>query len=58
MKSNNHTPNLRALALTVTLLSAITATLLVTHVSLISSADMAGYGVDEPTKQLAQGYSR
>ena len=58
MNAENHTPNLRPLALAVTLLSVITATLLVTQVSLTSSAAMAGYGIDEPTTQLAQGYGR
>lgn len=46
MKPDYRTPNMRALALAVTLASAFTASLLVAQLSLTSSADLAGYGID------------
>lgn len=58
MKPDHRTPNLRALALAVTVLSMLTATLLVTQVSFASSAGYAGYGIDESAALAAEGYGR
>lgn len=54
MKSDHRTPNLRALALAVTVLSALTATLLVSQASLASSPGLAGYGIDETAALSAE----
>jgi hypothetical protein len=58
MKPDHRTPNLRALALTVTLLSALTATLLVAQASLASSPGLAGYGIDETVGLSTESHSR
>ena len=58
MKPDHRTHNLRALALAVTILSALTATLLVAQVSLSSSAGFAGYGIDDTAALSADGYGR
>ena len=47
MRQNSRTPNMRALALAVTVASAITASLLVAQMSLATSARLAGYGIDD-----------
>jgi hypothetical protein len=58
MKPDHRTPNLRALALAVTVLSAITATLLISQASLAASPGLAGYGIDETVTLSAEGYGR
>lgn len=58
MKPDHRTPNLRALALAVTLLSALTATLLVSQASFAASPRLAGYGIDETVALAADGYGR
>ena len=45
MKPDHRTPDLRALALAVTVLSALAASFLVAQASLVSSAEFAGYGI-------------
>jgi len=58
MKPNDRTPNMRALALAVTLASAVTASLLVTQASLTVPAQLAGYGVDDHVAASADGYGQ
>lgn len=58
MKPEHRTPDLRALALAVTVLSALTATLLVAQVSITPSASFAGYGIDDTVALSAEGYGR
>ena len=58
MKPDHRTPDLRALALAVTLLSALTATLLVTQASIVSPAGVAGYGIDETASLAAEVYGQ
>jgi|AraplaDrversion2_2_1032049.scaffolds.fasta_scaffold403761_1 hypothetical protein len=58
MEQDHRTPNLRALALAVTVLSALTATLLVSQASLAASPGLAGYGIDETLALSAEGYGR
>lgn len=58
MKPDHRKPNLRALALAVTVLSALTATLLVSQVSFASSSDFAGYGIDETVTLTAADHGR
>lgn len=53
MQTDHRSPNLRALALAVTLLSALTATLLVAQVS-TSTSSFAGYGIDEAAGVLSE----
>jgi hypothetical protein len=49
---------MRALALAVTVASAITASLLVAQVSLTTSTDFAVYGIDDYSSTPAEGYGR
>lgn len=59
MKPDHRTPDLRALALAVTVLSALTASFLVAQASLVSSAGYAGYGIGESAAlAAAEGYGR
>jgi len=58
MKPNNRTPDLRALALAVTVFSALAASFLVAQASLVSSAGFAGYGIGESVAMSAEGYGR
>jgi hypothetical protein len=57
MKPDHRTPDLRALALAVTVLSALAASFLVAQASLVSSAEFAGYGIAD-TAALAAGGGR
>jgi len=58
MKPIDRTPDMRALALAVTLASAVTASLLVTQASLTAPAGFPGYGVDDHAVASAEGYGR
>lgn len=58
MKPDYRTPNMRALALAVTVASAVTASLLVAQISLTRSADLAGYGIDAYAAAPASEHGR
>ena len=47
MKTNDRTPDMRALALAVTFAGAVTASLLLAQVTMTASASFAGYGIDD-----------
>jgi len=58
MKPIDRTPDMRALALAVTLAGAAAASLLITQASLTAPAGLPGYGADDHAVASAEGYGR
>jgi hypothetical protein len=58
MKPIDRTPDMRTLALAVTLAGAVAASLLIIQASLTAPAELAGYGVDDHAVASAAGYGR